>query len=383
MKTLAAFVIGAALLGQTHDLPRSAGAAPSTAALRFDVPRDHPERWSIVLTGVDARAPRTDALAVYAVPARDDSTAGLPPMTGRVEMETAGTSVRFVPAFAPAAGVTYVARAGALEARFTWPDASRAAMTPTTSVTEIYPTSDRVPANLLKLYIEFSAPMSDGEAERRIHLLDAQGREVPRAFLHVDDELWDASRRRLTVLFDPGRVKRGLRANLEDGAPLVAGRTYRLVVDAGWRDGEGRPLVSRVVKTLVVGAADRTSPDWHRWRVNTPIAATTTPLVVRFDEPLDRALLDRVMVVADAKGHRIDGTIAVGSNEASWSFTPARPWSTGPHRLLVDPRLEDRAANSLRSLFDVDLTAPRSATHASADTDTGAITLSFVPASGT
>jgi hypothetical protein len=102
---------------------------------------------------------------------------------------------------------------------------------------------------------------------------------------------------------------------------------------------------------------------------------TTTPLVVRFDEPLDRALLDRWIVVIDAKGQRIDGTVTVGPNESSWSFVPARPWNAGRHRLLVDPRLEDRAANSLRSLFDVDLAAPGS----DAQTSAAAITLAFTP----
>ena len=51
------------------------------------------------------------------------------------------------------------------------------------------------------------------------------------AFLALDQELWDPVRRRITLLFDPGRVKRGVRTNLESGAPLVAGRRYRLVID--------------------------------------------------------------------------------------------------------------------------------------------------------
>ena len=197
---------------------------------------------------------------------------GLPPMIGRYERE--GTTVRFVPGFPPSPGVTYVARAAWVrdveDARFTLPVCETA---PTTKVSAIYPTSDRVPANLLKLYIEFSAPMSDGEAERRVHLVDANGREVAAAFLHVDEELWDASRKRLTVLFDPGRIKRGLRSNLEDGAPLAGGRTFRVVIDKDWRDGDGRPLVegrlenaarrrrrSHLARRAPVGRGSRPSP---------------------------------------------------------------------------------------------------------------------------
>ena len=99
---------------------------------------------------------------------------GLPPMIGRFERE--GTTVRFVPGFPPSPGVTYVARAAWVRDVDGRPSSHSPAATPrpTTKVTAIYPTSDRVPANLLKLYIEFSAPMSDGEAERRVHLARCQ-----------------------------------------------------------------------------------------------------------------------------------------------------------------------------------------------------------------
>ena len=48
-----------------------------------------------------------------------------------------------------------------------------------------------LPANELKLYIYFSAPMSRGEAWKHIHLLDDAGKPVPLAFLELDQELWD------------------------------------------------------------------------------------------------------------------------------------------------------------------------------------------------
>jgi hypothetical protein len=50
--------------------------------------------------------------------------------------------------------------------------------------------------------------MSRGEAYRRVHLLDATGRPINLAFLEIEQELWDPEGRRLTLLFDPGRVKR-------------------------------------------------------------------------------------------------------------------------------------------------------------------------------
>jgi hypothetical protein len=226
-----------------------------------------------------------------------------------------------------------------------------------TRVTAIYPTVNRVPANLLKVYVEFSAPMSDGEAEQRLHLYDARGHEMPRAFLHVDAELWNDTHTRLTVLFDPGRIKRGLRANLEDGAPLTEGETFRLAIDPAWRDGHGAPLATGYAKTLTVGPADRTSPNWHRWTVAAPQAGIRDPVTVRFDKPLDRALLDRWVVVVDPSSARLAGRPIVGPDQTSWSFIPDNAWRRNNYRLLVNPLLEDLAGNTLVSLFDADMEA--------------------------
>ena len=54
--------------------------------------------------------------------------------------------------------------------------------TPPAEVTHIYPSSDRLPENLLRFYIHFSTPMSRGEAYRHIHLRDADGRELEGRF---------------------------------------------------------------------------------------------------------------------------------------------------------------------------------------------------------
>src|SRR5690242_6983830 len=98
-------------------------------------------------------------------------------------------------------------------------------------------------------------------------------------------------------------------------------------------------------------------------------------MTVRFDEPLDRALLDRWLVVVDAHGTRVPGHATVGSGETSWSFVPTDAWHAdgSSYQVLIDPRLEDLAGNSLTSLFDADLAArPR-------DDDRMPITLSFSP----
>ncbi len=50
-----------------------------------------------------------------------------------------------------------------------------------------------------------------------------QGRAIVDPFVEIEQELWDASGKRLTVLFDPGQVKRGLRRHNKSG-PAADGR---------------------------------------------------------------------------------------------------------------------------------------------------------------
>ena len=99
-----------------------------------------------------------------------------------------------------------------------------------TVVEAIYPSSDVLPENQLKFYIHFSAPMSRGDSYRHIRLLDAKGKPVEAPFLELAEELWDDSGRRLTLLLDPGRVKRDLKPHKEVGRAIVDGGRYTLVI---------------------------------------------------------------------------------------------------------------------------------------------------------
>ena len=104
--------------------------------------------------------------AVYAGPG------DVPPMLGTWSVE-AGSLV-FRPRFplAPGMRVRAVFRppgAPAVTAAFDLPKA--APLVSTTRVAHVYPSTGVLPANQLKLYIYFSAPMSKGESWRHIRLL--------------------------------------------------------------------------------------------------------------------------------------------------------------------------------------------------------------------
>jgi hypothetical protein len=234
----------------------------------------------------------------------------------------------------------------------------RESSTSTTKVEQIYPTSDQLPENQLKFYIHFSAPMGRGEAYRRVHLVDAAGKEVEAVFLELGEELWDRNLQRFTLYFDPGRVKRGLKPREELGPVLVEGRRYALVVDGDWRDAARQPLASGARKEFSVGPPDDRPIDPASWKLESPKAGSSDPLLVRFGEPLDHAQLERVIWVAAESGEKVAGSIRTSDNQSSWQFTPDRPWTAGNYRLVAETTLEDLAGNSIGRPFEVDEFGP-------------------------
>ncbi len=73
---------------------------------------------------------------------------------------------------------------------------------------------------------------------------------------------------------------------------------------------------------------------------------------MRFPEPLDRALLGRMLGVFE-KSDAIVGKIEVGAGETSWRFVPDQPWRAGEYALQVGQALEDLAGNSIGRPFEI------------------------------
>jgi hypothetical protein len=227
---------------------------------------------------------------------------------------------------------------------------------PPATVAVVYPSGDALPQNLLKFYIHFTAPMSRGEAYSRLHIVDvtdsAAPREVPDAFLRLGEELWDSRGERFTLLFDPGRIKRGLVPNLEDGAPLQVGRRYALVIDGAWQDAQGLPLADSFRKEFAITPFDDVQPDPLAWKLAVPSVGDVEPLIVTFPEPLDHALLERAIAIKTADGKDVDGIGVALDQESRWMFRPTQPWPAGDYAIVIDPILEDLAGNSVGRAFE-------------------------------
>jgi hypothetical protein len=278
----------------------------------------------------------------------------VPPLLGTYGVENRTLVFRSQYPLSP--GVRYRAvfrqpgQRAAIEQTFNGPPQST---TPTARVEQIYPSADVLPSNQLRLYIYFSAPMSRGESARRIHLLDKDARELTGEFL-PGQELWDPNGQRLTLTFDPGRIKRGLESNAKMGPPIADGQRYTLVVDREWPDARGVPLVEAYRKMFRGGPAVRIPPDPKRWKISPPRTGTREPLVVDFDRPMNYPLLQRMLQVSGARS-RVNGTIAVDRQESQWRFTPAAAWTSGAYRLIVETGLEDLAGNKIGQPFDIDV----------------------------
>jgi len=273
----------------------------------------------------------------------------VPPVMGTYSQE--GGSLVFRPRFALTPGL--IVRAvlklpgkPPVESTFKIPASNIAA---STRVQQVYPSINVIPVNQLKFYIEFSAPMQRGEAWRRIHLLDDKETPVELPFLEIDQELWDRETKRLTVLFDPGRIKRGLDSLAEAGPALEEARSYTLAVDREWRDASGAPLQQGFRKAFRAGPPDRTPLDPANWQITAPAAHTSEPVAIQFPEPLDYALLLRLIRVEN-----VQGSVSAGSNETEWRFVPREPWRPGDYRVIIDTALEDLAGNRIGRAFDVD-----------------------------
>jgi len=223
---------------------------------------------------------------------------------------------------------------------------------PPPEVERIFPTSDELPENILRFYVYFSNPMQRGWANRAISLQSENGNEVENVFMEFKQELWGPDQKRLTLLLDPGRIKRGVATNVRLGQALQVGRRYKLLVDGSWPDAAGRPLGTDYEKAFRVISPVRSAVKAESWSLAPPKAGSRAPLELRSDRPLDHALLERLLSVRDAGGREVPGRIELGHRETQCRFFPQQSWTIGTYQLIVQSELEDLAGNNLRGPLD-------------------------------
>ena len=252
-------------------------------------------------------------------------------MAGRLVRD--GDDVCFVPRFPFVDGTSYaVAVAGATVAVLTRPRPERPAVT---EVLAIYPTAAEVPRNLLRFYIWFSAPMSEGYAARHVRLVEAAGDEPLRR-----GRCWPRQR---TVERRPPPPDRPARPGPHQARPGRPPRgrlppAPRRAVPAGGRRRVprcGRPPAARRGRAPVCGGPGRAAAGRprrvgrlrpgrrapaSRWRSRSAGRSTTACSAAACTSP-------------GPDGQPVAGLPEPGPEERSWRLTPRRPWAPGPHQL--------------------------------------------------
>jgi len=312
------------------------------------------------VSGLDAGHPGDKAswggtFRVYTVFDKRSAGEELPAIAGSYVFQDG--VLRFRPRFPLEPGLAYSARfyyspGRVKEARFEIPGED---LVRGTSVTEVYPSADVLPENLLKFYIHFSSPMSVGQAYDNTRLLNSKGETVRYPFLELDEELWDPSGRRLTIFIDPGRIKQGVLPNKVVGPVFKVGERYTLEISDEWQDAAGARLGAPFRKSFKVSAADHHSPDPAAWKLAAPAGGSREPLSLTFAAPLDHALLHRLLWVENEAGERVEGEVRVEAGERRWSLLPDTRWSPGRYRLMIQSILEDLAGNGIDKPFEVDV----------------------------
>jgi hypothetical protein len=224
---------------------------------------------------------------------------------------------------------------------------------PSTTVAQIYPSGDTLPANVLRIYLHFSAPMGLRGGFEHITLLDDRGIEVVDPFLPIESDYWNEDRTRYTVFFDPGRVKRGILPNREMGRALEPGKRYTLMVASAWTDGQGLPLAKEFRHEFSVRPPQEAPLRTQDWSIVPAAAGTREPLSVTFPAPLDYGLMQRAIGVWRG-GESVPGLIKIEAGETRWLFEPRDPWQAGEYQLVALSILEDVAGNRIGRAFEVD-----------------------------
>lgn len=203
-------------------------------------------------------------------------------------------------------------------------------------VRNIFPSGNQLPANALRLSVEFTEPQSRAILPH-LGIRDQYGTQHPNIFLQ--QELWSPDRQMLTVLFDPGRLKTGTMRHASIGAPLAGYTEVELTFD-----GVG-------VKRWRVDATGCGPLNPKLWKIEWPHQSDRSTLCIRFPKAIDRQA-EHLLAVVNASGQRITGSEQLTSFETQWIFTPDAVWAPGLYRVVVHPDLEDPCGDRVGEAFE-------------------------------
>lgn len=294
----------------------------------------------------------TKGLSLVVAEGTEAEIAARPAVTG--EWVSADGRVVFTPKYPLRPGTRYRVLGGgdALEVR----TPKKAAREPT-AVTHVYPTATELPENVLRFYIEFSRPMPRGDVYRYVSLYTEAGKKDVQPFVELDNELWNPDQTRLTLLIDPGRIKKEVKPRIDLGPVFRQGTKYTLVVSGKWPTLDGTPLGEDLRKPITAVAPVAEAIDPKAWKVAMP-ADDAGPLSVSFDRRMDHPILLRALTVLGPDDKPVAGKAEATNDDRGWALRPSNKWAPGKYNLRVETILEDVCGNRIGRPFEVDLARP-------------------------
>jgi hypothetical protein len=150
----------------------------------------------------------------------------------------------------------------------------------------------------------------------QLWLLNEEEQVVRDPFLVLSQELWSRDGRRLTVLMEPRRIKRGLGADPAHDPALVVRRAYSFVVTALGQTARHTFRVSDPVLEAVNEA---------HWRLVSPTVGSLDPAVVYFDRVMDAALCEDEIGVLTPSGGVSQTRLSLSPDGTAAQLIPSRP----------------------------------------------------------
>jgi hypothetical protein len=215
----------------------------------------------------------------------------------------------------------------------------------------VYPTTDSIPVNILRFYIQFSAQMQEMDILNHIKLSNEEGKNITGVFFENQYELWNENRTKVTLIIDPGRVKLGLLANNKMGRAFDVGKRYTLTIDSLLLDFSDQQLKENFTKTFIAVQEDTIPPDTKFWQLTLPKVNTQDVITIDFKDKIDH-ISAQTLIKVFQNNKEIHGLISLTNNEQKYTFKPDKNWKKGNYQIIVHQSLEDIAANSVNQVFD-------------------------------
>jgi Xylose isomerase-like TIM barrel len=216
---------------------------------------------------------------------------------------------------------------------------------------------DVIPANALRMYVYFHAPMERGDVLNHLTLKTADGKVIPKPFLATAEELWSKDGLRLTLMIDPGRQKRGMVPNEEEGPVLEPDTVYMLTISKDWKTAQGQPSRGDITFKITAGAAQIKALDEQDLGFREPMmygrAGPDATIHLGFWNVMDPELLKRLVWVEDDDGRDVTKWAGRDVTNLGVSFgTNIKAWPTGKYTVVIDPMLEDICGNRFAVPFE-------------------------------